>query len=230
MRIGTVNLVADPYPPYQYQEADALKGVDYELVTSAFRMMGRDALVTLCPWEECLRRLDRGEADGIFQIARTPEREGQYVFSDLLRLAETVFLARSGESIQPHSTEDLCAHLSQYSLGVLSGYSYHPAVDALDPAAKVEVHRQEDLLLGVSGKRFDLAVIDLGVAIFLMKKLGVTGIKRVEGVSVTRELFVAFRPECSSLVTRFNEKLRELKKQGRLESIARRYGLEDAFA
>ncbi len=230
MSTARVTLVADPYPPYQYEEDGNLKGMDYEVIVSVFHGMGCDVHVALCPWQECLRRLDRREADGIFQITRTPEREERYVFSDLLRSAKTVLLARSGEPIRLDPTKDLREELSPYSLGLLPGYSYHPAVDALDPATKTEVQRQEDLLLGVKERRFDLAIIDLGVAAFLIEKLGITGVERVEGFSVTRELFVAFRPEFRDLVPRFNGELTKLKQQGRLESITRRYGLRGAFA
>jgi len=171
--------------------------------------------------------LDDENADGIFQITRTPERERRYVFSELLRTAETAFFALSDQAIQLSETVDLREQLeSLLTLGVLSGYSYDPAIDSLDPTIKVEVDRQEDLLLGLKDKRFDLAVMDSGVAAFLADKLGISGIKRVEGFAVTRELFVAFRPKRRDLVRPFNTQLEKLKAQGTFERIMARYGLE----
>ncbi len=220
-----VTLVADPYPPYQYEEGGVVKGIDYEVIASAFQAVGCDVQINLCPWEECLQQLDNGKADGIFQISRTPEREKRYVFSDLLRTAKTVLFARSDRAIQLSETVDLHEQLESFTLGVLSGYSYDPAIDSLDPAIRVEVDPQEDLLLGLKEKRFDLAVMDVGVAAFLADKLGISGIKRVEGYTVTRELHVAFRPACEDLVAEFNTGLKELKQQGALQRIAKRYGL-----
>ena len=221
-----VTLVADPYPPYQYEEGGTIRGVDYEVIASTFQAVGYDVQVRLLPWEECLRQLDDENADGIFQITCTPEREERYVFSNLLRTAETVFFALSDQAIQLSETVDLREQLESFTLGVLTGYSYDPAIDSLDPTIKVEVDRQEDLLLGLKDKRFDLAVMDSGVAAFLADKLGISGIKRVEGFAVTRELFVAFRPKRRDLVRPFNTQLEKLKAQGTFERIMARYGLE----
>ena len=220
-----VTLVADPYPPYQYEEDGIVKGVDYDIIASAFQAVGYSVQVRLLPWEECLQQLDAGGADGIFQITCTPEREERYVFSDLLRKAETAFFALSNQTMQLSETVDLHEQLQSFTLGVLSGYSYDPAIDALDPSIKMEVVNQEDLLLGLKEKRFDLAVMDVGVAAFLADKLGISGIERVEGFAVTRELHVAFRPACKDLVSSFNEGLRKLKQQGAIQRIAKRYRL-----
>jgi len=215
-----------PILPYQYEEGGTIRGVDYEVIASTFQAVGYDVQVRLLPWEECLRQLDDENADGIFQITCTPEREERYVFSNLLRTAETVFFALSDQAIQLSETVDLREQLESFTLGVLTGYSYDPAIDSLDPTIKVEVDRQEDLLLGLKDKRFDLAVMDSGVAAFLADKLGISGIKRVEGFAVTRELFVAFRPKRRDLVRPFNTQLEKLKAQGTFERIMARYGLE----
>lgn len=220
-----ITLVADPYPPYQYEEGGTVKGVDYEVIASAFQAAGYDVQVRLLPWAECLRQLDAGGADGIFQITCTSEREERYVFSHLLRTAETDFFARSNLAIQLRETVDLREQLESFVLGVLAGYSYDPVIDSLDPTMKAEVGCQEDLLLGLKEKRFDLAVMDSGVAVFLADRLGISGIKRVEGFAVTRELFVAFQPARTDLVVSFNEGLKTLKQRGALQRIAERYGL-----
>lgn len=224
-----VTLVADPYPPYQYEEGGAIKGIDADLIASAFQALGYAVHFNLLSWEECLRQLDGGQADGVFQITRTPGREERYVFSALLRTAETVLLTRSGRAIDLGETTDLREQLESLTLGVLSGYSYDPIIDSLDPAMKVQVERQEDLLVGLKEERFDLAIMDLGVAAFLMGKMGLAEIKRVEGFTVTRELHVAFRPKCRDLVRTFNAQLEKLKEQGTFERIMARYGLRSSI-
>ena len=74
----TVQLVADPYPPYQFSENETICGVDHDVIVAAFREVGLETMTTLLPWNECLSRVRGGEADGIFQIQRSPERDEIY--------------------------------------------------------------------------------------------------------------------------------------------------------
>jgi len=222
----TLKLVADPYPPYQYEEEGKVKGVDVEAITYVLKELGYEVQVDLLPWEECLHWMDNGRADGIFQLVRTPEREGHCIFSTLLRTAETVFLALNDQVLQINETIDLRKQLRPFRLGLLSGYSYDPIIDALDSRMKVEVPRQQELILGIKEKRFDLAIMDLGVANFLISKIGISGVKRVKDYTLARDLYVAFHSKHKELVSRFNKQLERFKAQGYYDKIMQCYTLK----
>jgi len=221
-----VKLAADPYPPYQYEEEGEVKGVDVEVITHVFKELGYQTQVDLLPWEDCLYRMSNGGADGIFQLVRTPEREKHYIFSALLRTAETVFLTRSDQRLQINETIDLSEQLRPFKLGLLSGYTYDPSIDALASEIKVEVSRQEELIWGVKEKRFDLAIMDLGVANFIISKMGISGVNRIKGYTLTRDLYLAFHPKRKELVSRFNKQLERFKAQGYYDKIIQCYSLK----
>jgi len=224
---GLIKLVADPYPPYQYWEGNEVKGVDHDLIVIALRGLGYGVEVELLPWEECLRRVEEGDAHGIFQITKTPERERKFVFpGEPLRVANTVLVVNPGATVRITPGTELGAQLRPYKVGVLSGYSYGPLLDDLPSPIKVPVGSQEELFLRLLKGELYLAAMDLGVARYLARKHGLSGLKTVEGLQVDRELFVAFKADVDpGFVESFNAQLHALKEQGEFEKIKARYGI-----
>ncbi|MEM2122065.1 MAG: transporter substrate-binding domain-containing protein [Candidatus Bathyarchaeia archaeon] len=221
-------IVADPYPPYQYIDRGRILGLDHDLVVNAFKTSGLDVRIELHPWDECIRMLDNGVADAIFQIVKTPERERKYLFSDLLRKAVTVLLYKSNV---PHFGLNIDSKIERQlrglRLGLVKGYSYGAPIDDLKGIVKVEVDGQEDLLTGLVDGRFDAALIDRGVSIYLIDKLGFKGkLEEVKGFTITRELYLAFRRDKVSLLKSFNEGLKRIRLNGLYERIFQEYKLQ----
>jgi len=222
--LSTVKLVADPYPPYQFVQEGTVTGMDHDIIFEAFKVHGVEAGTTLHSWDECMALMDAGKADGIFQITRTAQREKRYIFSEELRTACTLFFKRKESSISLDCVTGLDSQLSGETVGVLAGYSYSETVDDLVRELKVEKTSSQDLLLGLSRGEFSLALMDEGVAAFLMKRVGVGGVERVAGFDISRPLYVAFRKALSEPVRLFNSGLEEIKKNGVYDSVVRRYG------
>ena len=224
-KIQTVQLVADPFPPYQYVESGAIRGVDHDIIAAAFGEYGIDIMTRLFPWDECIHLLKEEKADGIFQIAPTPEREKAYIFSKPLRAARTVMYKRVENPIRFDMNNDFSEQLKNYRLGVVKGYSYHPLIDSLGEHSKMEVDSQEALLTGLRRGKFDLAVIDWGVAQYLANNMGIRDIDRAEGYEITRQLHVAFQRNRNHIADRFNSGLDRVKEKGIYNRIFARYGL-----
>jgi polar amino acid transport system substrate-binding protein len=224
-KIQTVQLVADPFPPYQYVESGAIRGVDHDIIAAAFGEHGIDMMTRLLPWDECIQLLKEEKADGIFQIAPTPERVKAYIFSKPLRAARTVIYKRAKDQIRFTMNIDFSEQLKNYRLGVVKGYSYHPLIDSLGENSKMEVDSQEALLTGLRRGKFDLAVIDWGVARYLANNMGIRDIGRAEGYEITRQLHVAFQRNRDYIVDRFNSGLDRVKGKGIYGKIFERYGL-----
>jgi len=221
----TIKLVADPYPPYQFKENHLIKGIDYEIIRSSFSEHNIKITVELLPWDMCMNSIRRKEADGIFQIVRTPEREALLLFSDPFRTASTLFLRRAGTDMKIRSDTDLQSQLKGALVGVLSGYSYNPDIDGLEKTIKREYQSQEELLQALAVNETDLILMDSGVAYYFMNRLNVKNIERVPGYEISRELYVAFLKEKQELRDFFNVGLKRIREKGVYREILRKYGV-----
>ena len=225
--ISKARLVADPYPPYQFEENGRIIGVDHDVITESLKIQGITVETSLHSWDECMALMGKRKADGIFQITRTPERARRFYFSERLRTASALFYKKTGFAVKFNSTVDLASQLGNLKVGVLSGYSYTPAVDNLGNAYKIEKESSESLLNGLLQDEFALALVDRGVASYLMAKLRLEGIDSAPGHEISRELYVAFQKGLSELAHLFNIGLRRIKKNGVYGEVFRRYGLSE---
>ena len=228
MKTGeTIRLVADPYPPYQYLEGRSIKGADHELIQSAFREYGIITKTTLFPWDECMSRMERGEAQGIFQIQATPERELEFIFSDPLRTARTVLFGREDTGLNPDAFDAIEDCFRKHGLGTVRGYSYGSIIDSMKGPGIVTVSSQEELIMGLGEKAFGMALIDLGVGKYLSAKMDITNIHVIPGFEITRVLHVAFQKKLGSLVNIFNAGLKAVIRKGIRDRILGTHQLGD---
>lgn len=217
-------MVADPYPPYQYEEEGEVRGIDQAVITAAFEVHAVAAETRLLPWKDCLEWVEQGKADGIFQILPTPEREKLFLFSDRLRTEKTLLFRRSG---RPGAAAGMGVRdpFRGQRLGVLEGYSYGPAIDRLRETDKVERQSQEDLIQALAAGEVDLILVDAGAAAYLTGKLGIRGTEPVSGYEITRALHVAFRRQHAEIARVFNSGLAAVRRQGVYARILESYGL-----
>lgn len=206
-----VFLVADPYPPYQYEDAGVVKGYDVDTIAKAFADLPHDLTVELLPWETCLQRVDNGTADGVFQITKTADREARYLFSDLFRAEETALFTKGMCVSTPPVSGHVKDPIGNALVGVLAGYSYGPQIDAIPDHQKQFFKGQRDLLLALDAGQCDLILLDAGVASFMAKQFAIRDVRRVPGFATKRDLFVAFGRGREALVHQFNEQLCRLK-------------------
>jgi polar amino acid transport system substrate-binding protein len=225
LQARTVRLVADPYPPYQFEEKGRVRGIDQDTIGEALRARGLRAGTTLLPWSQCLQWMQEGKADGIFQIAPNLEREKRFLFSAQLRVERTVLLQSRAGSLAVRDPARLEEELRGQTLGVLSGYSYGAGIEALPASLKVELASQEPLLKALAEGRVDAILMDQGVADYLARKLGLQPMERIEGYELRRSLHVAFQRGEEELVRLFNAGLEEIQKGRRALRIFQRYGV-----
>jgi polar amino acid transport system substrate-binding protein len=224
--VSKVRLVADPYPPYQFEENGRIRGVDNDIIKESFSVHDIEIETGLYGWDRCMEMMEAGNADGIFQITSTPERERQFLFSHQLRTACTLFFRRKRFPIELDSAVDLGSQLHNVKVGVLSGYSYGAAVDSIGDEQKVSAESGESLVFGLQRGEFALALMDQGVAACLMARLRIDTIEITPGFSIQRKLYVAFRKELFDLVRFFNSGLKTIREKGVYDDVFRRYGLQ----
>jgi len=223
-----IHLVADPFPPYQYLRHSRITGLDYGIVRAAFQSQGADIDVTLLPWEACMKRMDEKLADGIFQIAKTPDRERKFVFSDLLRTAKTVLYSNKKKPVRLGRDQDRYAQLRNFTVGVVRGYSYAPDFDARQDMRRVPVESHEQALLGLASGQFDLNIMDKGVGVYLVEKLRLSNrVQAVDNFEINRPLFAAFQSYRHEVQEMFDRGLAQIRRNRVYDTFMSRYKLQD---
>lgn len=202
LRVG-----ADFFPPYQYyDEAGKGIGIDCDKVRRVLEIMGCEMELFIGQeWSEVQERYDSRELDAAFQVQPTPERLAKFNFSDLLREAATELV-----SSDPNLSIDSYGEIEEkgLKLGVLSGYTNGPDIDAISDTCKMEFPNSEELLKNISAGVVDLGVFDQGVKKYLMEKNGITNIYALENMTFTRPLHVIFND--ASLRDEFNAAMAKL--------------------
>jgi polar amino acid transport system substrate-binding protein len=184
---------ADPFPPYQYYDSTGiLRGTDYERIKIAGEKAGFELEFLIEDWMLIEQKFSQKKLDAVFQLPKTPEREGQYLFSKLLRNGIT-------EVITGHPTLDILSindiEKQKYTLGVVEGISYGEEVQSLSPESKTTCSNNEDLLVAIGKNEIDFGIFDRGVKEFLAEKLSIKNIRVINALTFIRPLFMAFHDE-----------------------------------
>lgn len=143
-----LKVVTTEYPPFEYVEDDVLKGYDVDTVRAVLEAMGYEPEFQVLPWTRAEMMVRRGNADLLFSLTSSPERERYYLFTAPISSARDVLYARKDAGLSWTSYNDL-THLS---VGVTAGYSYAPEFMAWleqGPAQVVTMNQENPDLAGL---------------------------------------------------------------------------------
>ena len=122
-----LELVTLQYPPYEFLEGGEVQGVAVEIVQEVFNRMKVPIKITLHPWDQSLAMIQKGEADVIFTIFKTPEREAFADYSHEVLMPQVVSLFVTKDS---HIVFDGDLNkLSRFTFGVVRTVSYGSLFD-----------------------------------------------------------------------------------------------------
>ena len=117
-----LKVVTTEYPPFEYVEDGVLKGYDVDTVRSVLQAMGYEPKFQVLPWSRAEMMVRRGDADLLFSLTSSPERERHYLFTAPINSARDVLYARKDAGRSWTSYNDL----TDLRVGVTAGYSYAP--------------------------------------------------------------------------------------------------------
>lgn len=117
-----LKVVTTEYPPFEYVEDGVLQGQDVDTVRTVLRAMGFEPDFQVLPWARAEMMVRRGNADLLFSLTRSPERERHYLFTAPISSARDVLYARKDAGLSGTSYKDL----TDLSVGVTGGYNYAP--------------------------------------------------------------------------------------------------------
>ncbi|QKZ07218.1 substrate-binding periplasmic protein [Pseudomonas eucalypticola] len=218
-----LRIVTDAWAPYAYQQDGQGKGIDYEVATRVFERLGVDIEWQFLPWKRCLAMLDQGEADGVLDIFRTPEREAKLLFPDE-PLSDTQFVLFQATS-RPHVANSL-ADLAGLTIGTSAGYNYGDAFMQASDFIREAAASQEANFGKLVRSRVDLVITDRRVGQFTLESMGLQDQVSALPLVIDRQpqyLAVRRGAGMDQLALRFAIELRRFKHEPAYTELTTRY-------
>jgi len=223
-RAEPLRIVTEAWAPYVYEENGQPSGLDYEISAEVLRRLGVEVEWQFLPWKRCLLAFEQGQADGILDIFRIPEREAQMLFVEepLSEVEFVLFHARS----RPYPYRSL-EDLRDLVIGTSPGYWYNDqAFRDSRLFSREEAPSHEANLGKLVRQRVDLVVNDRRAGLYLAAQMGLgnqLGYNR-KALGSDR-LYLALRrtPQLQELAVRFAGELRRFKREAAYARLQTRY-------
>lgn len=224
MKGAPLRMAMTEFPPYTGTDLPG-GGIATLITRTALARQGLEMSASVRPWARALSETQEGVFDGLIGVWRNAERERTLLFPRPLGITNRIgFMARAGTSI---TVNDL-KQLRRLTIGVVNGYANPPAIEEaqlrLEPAVD-DLRNLRKLLLG----RIDLALIDKGVAHYLLQTQLPTGLTELTWLepSVTETpLYAALSrrsPEAQARAAEFNLGLDKIHKDGELDQLLKTF-------
>ncbi|BAU72461.1 substrate-binding periplasmic protein [Metapseudomonas furukawaii] len=188
-----LKVMTDYWPPFRIAgDGGRLQGLDMDLLAELERRTGLRFDVRRAPWSRGLAALERGSADLMTGLARTPERERYIDY-----LERPYFSCAPRFYIRPDVAPRVTGYgqLAGYDIGFVLGSAYFEPFDS-DPALrKVGVSGEGQLLEMLQRKRLQLVIgTDCQVDYELLRNPKLAGriVKLAYRPPARTELFVGF--------------------------------------
>lgn len=221
-----LRLVTEPWAPYVTVDGQQASGLDYEMTTIVFKRLGVDVQWQFLPWKRCLLMLEQGEADGVLDILKLPERDGLLLYPNepLSEINWVLFQANA----RPHPFNSL-QDLTGLTIGVSPGYLYSPEFDTSTLFIREPAPTHEANFGKLARGRVDLVVTERLVGQQMIDKLKLRDdISEVPNVIARQDLYLAVRRNVGMdlLVQRFGAELKRFKQEPAYAQLVARYTAE----
>lgn len=222
----------EPYEPYQFKDSRGnYTGIDLDIINAAFTEAGCQVEFIEMPWKRMLLSVEDGSISVVMGASKLPEREIYASFSQPYREESfSLFLKKGGNSkFKIRRLEDLIKY--NLKLGTVRGYFYGKKFDEAmkNPRFKELIEEAKDdetNLKKLEGGRVDAFLIDPFVGIARMKKMGLlTKVDKTPLTLTTEPIHAMFSKKSVSpdTVKAFDDGLKKIKKNGKLNQILRKY-------
>ena len=223
-----LELVTLQYPPYEYLQNGEVKGVAVDIVREVFKRIKRPITITLYSWDQSLAMIQKGEADAIFTIFKTPEREAYADYSHEVLMTQVVSLFIKSDSNIVFDGD--VSKLRNCTFGVVHKISYG---SIFDQAVKNGVIRNietsetgEENMKKLLQGHVDILVSNRYGALDIVKKMNnVDQVKELKPAIQSVPSYIAFSKKrgLTSLRDEYDMILRKIKDDGIYERIISSY-------
>ncbi|MDZ4262486.1 MAG: transporter substrate-binding domain-containing protein [Pseudomonadota bacterium] len=227
-------IIMENFPPFEFKRDGVITGFNTEIITQVIKRMGYEPEIKALPWARAQLIAQNGQVAAIYGMAKNPEREQVYYFSDPISTVEDVFFKLKSKSISWQTLDDL----KDYRVGYSNGYGYIAPFWAAVKNNKfkgasqlsgenLELRQLQELRLG----RIDIAVCEVTVCNYLIQTnapqfdMIVYIDQPLGGVRTYHIGFSKKWPGAEKLAKQFNVELAKFIAEGKRRAIFEKYGV-----
>jgi polar amino acid transport system substrate-binding protein len=222
----TVTLSSADYPPY-FGPKLPQEGIVTAIAVEAFHRAGDRVVIRYRVWAQSLDEAKNGTTDGIIGLWHSPERERDFAYSQSLYANQIGFYARKDRHFDTRNLA-LLKRLGM-RVGVVRGYLNPAPFEAAHLPTDISADDEENLRKLALG-RYELALIDRGVAAYLLRSRLTQlhdSLMWLEPSVETMPLYIGFSRRSAGWQRRlahFNAGLAALRQDGTLERLEHELG------
>ena len=217
---GTLHMATNAFfEPYEYHDGNKIVGIDVEIAEAICDKLGYTLVVDDMEFDSIITAVQSGKADfGMAGMTVTEERKKAIDFTDTYTNAVQVIIVKDG-SDAVKSADDLAGAVVGVQMGT-TGDIY--VSDHLEPEGTTveRFSKGADAVLALSQGKVDAVVIDNEPAkAFVAQNEGLT----ILNDPFENEEYAICIAKGSELTAKFNEALKALKEEGKVDEIVKKY-------
>lgn len=208
------------FPPYNFEQDGARAGMDTEIVDAVLKHIGVTPEHRGLPWSRVVNDLDQNQIDIAFQFVGRPDRFEHYNMVGPHRTGLTVLAVPAGSTLVFNGLDDL----KGLTVGTVQGFSYTPEFDASGLFRKEAAVNNTLNVLKLAGGRLDAIIGDLHTLTHIARQERmVDRIRFLPKPLAEVPRYIAFPKPRADKAERFAKGLEELKENGAIGAIVRKW-------
>jgi len=222
-----LQVITSDFPPYNYVENQVPKGFCTEIVLALLKETGHNVPITTLPWARAYQTALKYENTLIYTIARTPERESDFLWVRLVVSAHPSLFSLKNNPIHLTALEDARAHLIGTSRNDSRlRFLQNQGITNLELATHARMNAVK-----LINHRITLWAEDELAAIYTLKQMGMNPdqtIKKALELNIKLDGYLAFSKKTPlKLVEKFATALKRIKESGSYTQIKNKYILDN---
>jgi polar amino acid transport system substrate-binding protein len=224
--------VTEQFAPFTYESQGKAAGPMTEVVEALCAAIGKSCEITVLPWRRALEMAESGEANGLFSLLRSPEREQSFFLTQPIVRSAYSFIAPAGGGWSysgPASVRD--RQVAVYGPSGTSAVAERIVKEAGGGEIQMEVANDallKKLALGRLGER-TVGFINRDVGQDILNKQKIEGLAFVgDGAQILYGIGLSRKSMTQADADRIDAALAMLKSSGKIREILTRHGLQAA--
>lgn len=217
----------EEWPPYNYMAGNQLKGISTDILRASCELIKINCVIQLVPWLRAYKTVVETPNALIYSIARTPQREQEFVWVGPILPRTTWIYGKAGLAVTVHNISDLAGT----RIGVIRGEASQTELLAAGvPQASILVlNSNTDVMRMMKLGKIDVVVnTEIGMTLNL-KNIGMPSdaVSKLFKFSDGGSLYFALNLRSDPvLVNKLQSAVDKLRSEGKIEAIVRRYTKE----